>query len=65
MKKKLPPAQAPLPKYRSDQAAAEYLETHSVTQLWDQLPEAKRTRPSAALKKSILERRARVKSARG
>src|SRR5580704_3449847 len=62
MKKKLPPAQAPLPRFRSDKALAEYLETHSVTQLWDQLPEAKQARPSAALKKSILKRRAHAKS---
>jgi predicted DNA binding CopG/RHH family protein len=62
MKKKLPPAQAPLPKFRSDPALAEYLETHSVTPLWDQLPETKQARPSAALKKSILDRRAHAKS---
>jgi len=62
MKEKLPPAQAPLPKLLSDKAAAEYLETQSVAQLWDQLPEAKRAQPSLALRKSILKRRAHAKS---
>ena len=42
MKKKLPSAKVPLPKFRSDKAAAEYLETHSVAEVWDQLPEDKR-----------------------
>jgi len=62
MKKKLPSAKAPLPKFRSDKAAVEYLETHSVGEVWDQLPQAKQSRPSAALTKSIRERHAQAKS---
>jgi predicted DNA binding CopG/RHH family protein len=62
MKKKLPAAKAPLPKFRSDREAAEYFETHSVADVWDQLPESKPAKPSAALAKSIRERHARAKS---
>ena len=62
MKKKLPPAKTPLPKVGSDEAAAEYFETHSVAQVWDQLPQAKQAKPSAALSKSIRERHAQTKS---
>jgi hypothetical protein len=40
MKKKLPLAKEPLPKFRSDKEAAEYFEEHSVAQFWDRLPEA-------------------------
>jgi hypothetical protein len=58
MKKKLPAAKAPLPQFRSDKEAAEYFETHSVADVWDQLPAARQTKPSAALAKSIRERRA-------
>jgi len=53
MKKKLAFAKLPLPKFRSDKEAAEYFETHSMAEIWDQLPRAKRDRPSAALVKSI------------
>lgn len=62
MKKNLPPAKAPLPKFRSDKEAAEYFEEHSVAQLWDQLPEGKPAKPSSALSKSIQERHAAAKS---
>ena len=62
MKKKLPPAKMPLPKFRSDEQAAEYFETHSVADVWDHLRESKRAKPSAALAKSIRERHARAKS---
>jgi len=62
MKKKLPLAKVPLPKFRSDKAAAEYLETHSVAEVWDQLPEEKQAKPSAALKKLMQERHAKAKS---
>jgi hypothetical protein len=62
MKKKLPSAKTPLPAFRSDQEAAEYFETHSVADVWDQLPAAKPSRPSAALTKSIRERHERAKS---
>lgn len=63
MKRKLPPAKLPLPKFDSDEAAAEYFATHSVADVWDQLPEAKAVRPSKALSKSIRERHAAAKSA--
>jgi predicted DNA binding CopG/RHH family protein len=62
MKKKLPPAKTPLPKFRSDKAAAEYLETHSVAQVWDDLPQAKAVKPSKKLTKTIRERHAQAKS---
>src|SRR5271154_1133323 len=62
MKKKLRLAKEALPKFRSDKAAAEYLETHSVAEVWDQLPEEKQSKPSAALEKSIEERHAKAKS---
>lgn len=60
-KRKLPPAKAPLPKFGSDKAAAEYLETHSVAEVWNQLPEAKPARASKALEKSIRDRHAAAK----
>ena len=56
MKKKLPSAKAPLPKFRSDKEAAEYFETHSVGDAWDQLPAGKASKLSAALQKSVRER---------
>ena len=62
MKKKLAFAKLPLPKFRSDKEAAEYFETHSMAEIWDQLPRAKQGRPSAALAKSIRERHAAAKS---
>ena len=62
MKKKLLTAKMPLPKFRSDKEAAEYFEAHSVAEVWDQLPESRPAKPSAALAKSILERHARAKS---
>jgi len=62
MKKKLPSAKAPLPKFGSEKEAAEYFEAHSVADVWDQLPEARPVRPSAALRKSIRERHARAKA---
>jgi len=34
---KLPSAKAPLPKFRSDEGAADYFETHSVADVWNQL----------------------------
>src|ERR1017187_591473 len=37
MKKKLSPAKAPLPKFQSDQDAAEYFESYSVAGVWDRL----------------------------
>jgi predicted DNA binding CopG/RHH family protein len=62
MKKQLTSTKAPPPKFRSDKAAAEYLETHSVAEVWDQLPEQKQAKPSTALKKLIQERHAKAKS---
>jgi len=62
MKKKLPPAKSPLPNFRSDKEAADYFQTHSVAEVWDQLPEAKPPRLSKALEKSIRERHRAAKS---
>jgi predicted DNA binding CopG/RHH family protein len=62
MKKKLMSTKVPLPKFRSDEAAAGYLETHSVAEVWDQLPEEKQSKPSAALRKMIQGRHAKAKS---
>jgi hypothetical protein len=62
MKKKLPPAKSPLPKFGSDKEAAEYFESHSVAEVWDQLPATPPAKPSMALAKSIRERRASAKS---
>jgi predicted DNA binding CopG/RHH family protein len=62
MKKKLPSAKAPLPAFQSDKEAAEYFASHSVADVWDQLPEATQAKPSAALAKSIHERHAGTKS---
>jgi predicted DNA binding CopG/RHH family protein len=59
MKKKLPPAKA---KFRSDKEAADYFETHSVAEVWNQLPEGKPAKPSRALSKSIRERHRAAKS---
>ena len=62
MKKKLSPAKSPLPKFRSDQEAAEYFETHSMAPVWDQLPEAPQSKPSPPLTRKIRDRHARAKS---
>ncbi len=51
-----------LPRFQSDREAAEYFETHSVADVWDQLPEGRTARPSRALEKSIRERHASKKS---
>jgi hypothetical protein len=62
MKTKPPAAKAPLPKFRSDEAAAEYFDTHSVAEVWNQLPEGKPAKPSKALANSIRKRHAAAKS---
>jgi len=62
MKRKLSPAKLPLPKFRSEEEAAEYFGTHSVAEIWNQLPETKRAKPSKALAKSIRERHRAAKS---
>jgi predicted DNA binding CopG/RHH family protein len=62
MKKKLSPSKAPLPRFQSDQEAAEYFESHSVASVWDQLPEAPQAKPAPALASKIRDRRASAKS---
>ena len=52
----------PLPKFRSDNAAADYFDKHSVGEIWDQLPSAKALRPSKKLDKSIRDRHKTPKS---
>jgi hypothetical protein len=61
-KRKLPAAKAPLPKFDSDEAAAEYFETHAVAEVWNQLPQSEPAKPSKALEKAIRERHAGAKS---
>ena len=46
MKKKLPLANTPLPRFRSDNEAAGYFQTRSVAKVWDQLPEAQPVKAS-------------------
>jgi predicted DNA binding CopG/RHH family protein len=60
--KKLLSAQTPLPEFRTDREAAEYFETHSMADVWDRLPAGRKSRPSAALAKSIRDRHDGVKS---
>jgi hypothetical protein len=62
MKKTLPLANAPLPAFASDEAAAEYLATHSVAGVWDQLPAAKPAKLSKTLTMSIQKRHSAKKS---
>ena len=62
MKKKLLPAKLPLPKFRSNQDAAEYFGSHSVASVWDQLPETPQVKLSPALARKIHDRQARAKS---
>lgn len=56
MKKTLPLANAPLPKFASDEAAAEYFAAHSAADVWDQLPATKAGKLSKTLTKSIQQR---------
>jgi hypothetical protein len=62
MKKKLAAAKAPLPKFGTDQDAAEYFETHSVADVWDALPRGRPVKLSGRLEKSVRERRGTAKS---
>ena len=62
MKKALPPTQAPLPAFRSEKEAADYFESHSVADAWNQMPEPKPIKTSRALEKSIRDRHAAAKS---
>ncbi len=61
MKKKFPPAKTPLPKFRSETEAAEYFKTHSVADIWGELPEAKPAKTSKTLGKLIRERHTAAK----
>jgi predicted DNA binding CopG/RHH family protein len=60
--KKLSSAILPLPKFKSDRAAAEYFDRHSVAEVWNKLPEVKAAKLSCALAKKIRDRHARAKS---
>ena len=62
MKKKLPPAKTPLPRFRSDREAAAYFETHSVADVWDELGQARPARVSKRLERSIRDRHKAAKS---
>jgi len=62
VKRKLPRARAPLAKFRSDEAAAEYFQTHSVTDVWNHLTESKAAKLSKPLAKAIRERHAAAKA---
>jgi predicted DNA binding CopG/RHH family protein len=62
MKKALSPAKLPIPKFRSDQEAAEFFDSHSLASVWDQLPEASQAKPSAKLAGKIRDRHARAKA---
>ncbi|HYL74776.1 MAG TPA: hypothetical protein VEU96_11265 [Bryobacteraceae bacterium] len=62
MKRKFAAAKAPLPKFRSDKEAAKYFGSHSVVQIWKQLPLAQKTKLSATLTESIRERHIQAKS---
>ena len=61
-KRKLPPAKEPLPEFGSDKEAAEYFQTHSVAEVWNQLLESEPAKASKALQESIRERHVRAKS---
>ncbi|HUA86624.1 MAG TPA: CopG family antitoxin [Bryobacteraceae bacterium] len=61
-KNDLAPAKLPLPKFRSDEEAAEYFETHSIAEIWDRLPNAAPAKLSKGLEKSIRARHQAAKS---
>ena len=62
MKKKMTPARSPLPKFRSDEEAADFFETHSVAKILEELPEEPRVKVAPSLSKRIRERHAQTKS---
>jgi predicted DNA binding CopG/RHH family protein len=62
MNKRLSSAHSPLPKFQSDQEAADYFESHSVAGVWDQLIEAPQDKPAAALARKIRDRHVSVKA---
>jgi predicted DNA binding CopG/RHH family protein len=51
-----------LPKFRSDEAAAEYFQKHSVAEVWNQLLKGKPAKLSGPLAKAIRERHAAAKA---
>lgn len=61
MKTKLPYTKIPLPRFRSDTEAADYFQTHSIEEVWDQLPEAAGPKASTALE-AIRQRHKMVKA---
>ena len=62
MKKKLPSAKRPLPEFSSDKEAADYFQTHSVSEVWGQLPKATQVKTSKTLEESIRKRHKSAKS---
>jgi predicted DNA binding CopG/RHH family protein len=62
MKRKLLPTRIPVPEFHSDPEAADYFESHSVADLWDQLAEGEPVKLSKVLAKSVRERQTRPKS---
>jgi hypothetical protein len=62
MKKQLPSAKLPLPRFRTERETADYFGAHSLAEVGDQLPAAKSAKPGAALEKSIRERHSRAES---
>jgi hypothetical protein len=53
---KLRPAKTPLPRFSSDNEAAEYFEVHSLAKAWDQMTDVPPGKLSADLEKSIRRR---------
>jgi len=62
MKKKLAPAKSPLPRFASDEEAADYFQKHSVASVWNQLPKVRPSKVSKPPQKSIRERHKAKKS---
>lgn len=60
---RMPEAKLPLPKFESEEAEAQYWETHSVAGIWQKLPRGKFTPLLPALSRSIRERQAARKAA--
>jgi hypothetical protein len=61
MKKKLPPAELPLPKFQSDEEAADYFDTHSVANIFDQLSPVPKLMLTRALDSKVRERHDQAK----
>jgi predicted DNA binding CopG/RHH family protein len=62
VKKTLPLAKTPLPKFPSDEAAADYFAAHSMAGAWESLSAAKPAKLSKELAKAIEKRHATRKS---